>query len=163
MFGVDAAGVVDGDEVVGGGEEVEASLGSGQGVKRGSDGVDEARDELGGYGFAGGCGADEVEDRVVVEGGVAGGLEGGEEPGLESGEVGIVEMEEGLELRERGLRVFGLDWVGEGLLDGVVDEAVGGGGRGPVVLGDGDVAGLAGVEGEDDGGWFGVGSQARRM
>ena len=82
MFGAEAAGIIDGDEVVGGGEDVKPALGGGHRVEGRAGGIDEFGDEFGGYGFAGAGRAGEVEDGVVVEGGIFGRLEGGEEPAI---------------------------------------------------------------------------------
>src|ERR1041385_1861367 len=90
FFRIYFAGVVKSEDVMGGGEAVEAALGAGERVEGRAAGVDQAGEELGSDRFARIMRSDEIEDGVVVEGSVLGGTQGGQGPvedGLPGGVV----------------------------------------------------------------------------
>ena len=62
FFRIYFAGIVKSEDVIGGGEAVEAALGGGERVEGRAAGVDQAGEELGGDRFAGIMRSDEIED-----------------------------------------------------------------------------------------------------
>jgi len=62
FFGIYFAGVIEGKDVMGGGETVEAAFGTGKGVDGSAGRVEEMSEDAGGEGFAGKGGSGEVED-----------------------------------------------------------------------------------------------------
>src|ERR1043166_6902723 len=156
FFRIYFAGIVKSEDVMGGGEAVEAAFGAGERVKGRAAGVDQAGEEFGSDRFARIMRSDEIEDGVVVEGGVLGGTQGGQGPvedGLPGGVVArLVETEQFSKRSQGAVRGFGADGFGGGLLDLI--EGGGGEARvdGPAGAGDGGVPGAAGGEGQDDGG-----------
>jgi hypothetical protein len=115
FFGIYFAGIVEGEDVVSGGEAMEAALGGGDGVDGRASGVEEEGQDFGGDRLAGGVGTDEVEDGVVVEVGVLGGAQGGEGPGEESlpGDLVLRPVEAQEFAKGRGA-ASGVDAVGTG-------------------------------------------------
>src|ERR1051325_5365657 len=97
FFRIYFAGVVKSEDVMGGGEAVEAALGGGERVEGRAAGVDQACEELGSDRFARIMRSDEVEDGVVVEGGVLGGTQGGQGPVEDGLPGGIVARAGGAE------------------------------------------------------------------
>src|ERR1051325_3900215 len=120
FFGIYFAGVVKSKDVMGGGEAVEAALGGGERMKGRAAGVDQTGEEFGGDRFARIMRSDEIEDGVVVEGGVLGGTQGGQGPvedGLPGGVVArLVETEQFSKRSQRAVRRLGADGFGGGLL-----------------------------------------------
>src|ERR1041384_7373122 len=80
FFRIYFARVVKSEDVMGGGEAVEAALGAGERVEGRAAGVDQTGEEFGGDRFARIMRSDEIEDGVVVEGGVLGRTQGGQGP-----------------------------------------------------------------------------------
>src|ERR1051325_4892666 len=156
FFRIYFAGIVKSEDVMGGGEAVEAALGAGERVEGRAAGVDQAGEELGGDRFARIMRSDEIEDGVVVEGGVLGGTQGGQGPvenGLPGGVVArLVETEQFSKRSQGAVRGFGADGFGEDLLDLIEEEGGEAGVDGPAGAGDGGVPGAAGGGGRGDGG-----------
>src|ERR1051325_4694580 len=161
FFRIYFAGIVKSEDVMGGGEAVEAAFGGGERMEGRAAGIDQTGEEFGGDRFARIMRSDEIEDGVVVEGGVLGGTQGGQGPvedGLPGGVVArLVETEQFSKRSQRAVRGFGADGFGEDLLDLIEEEGGEAGVDGPAGAGDGGVPGAAGVEGQDDGGLDRVG------
>src|ERR1051326_8678932 len=156
FFRIYFAGVVKSEDVMGGGGSVEAALGGGERMEGRAAGVDQAGKEFGSDRFARIMRSEEIEDGVVVEGGVLGGTQGGQGPvgdGLPGGVMArLVETEQFSKRTQWAVRGFGADRFGEDLLDLVEEEGGEAGVDGPAGAGDGGVPAAAGVEGQDDGG-----------
>src|ERR1043166_6224005 len=156
FFRIYFAGVVKSEDVMGGGEAVEAAFGGGERMERRAAGVDQTGEELGGDRFARIMRSDEIEDGVVVEGGVLGGTQGGQGPvedGLPGGVMARMFETEQFSKRSQGaVRGFGADGFGQDLLDLVEEKGGEAWGDGPAGEGDGGVPGAAGVEGQGGGG-----------
>src|ERR1051325_3214997 len=169
FFRIYFAGIVKSEDVMGGGEAVEAALGGGERVKGRAAGVDQAREEFGSDRFARIMRSDEIEDGVVVEGGVLGRTQGGQGPvedGLPGGVMArLGETEQFSKRNQWAVRGFGAGGFGEDLLDLIEEEGGEAGVDGPAGAGDGGVPGAAGVEGPDGGGggrgWGMVGGRGR--
>src|ERR1051325_4145266 len=161
FFRIYFAGIVKSEDVMGGGEAVEAAFGGGERMEGRAAGIDQTGEEFGGDRFARIMRSDEIEDGVVVEGGVLGGTQGGQRPvedGLPGGVMArLVETEQFSKRTQGALRGFGADGFGEDLLDLIEEEGGEAGVDGPAGAGDGGVPGAAGVEGQDDGGLDRVG------
>src|ERR1041384_6392741 len=80
FFRIYFAGVVKSEDVMGGGEAVKAAFGGGERVEGRAAGIDQAGEEFGSDRFARIMRSDEIEDGVVVEGGVLGRTQGGQGP-----------------------------------------------------------------------------------
>src|ERR1041385_1169560 len=92
--------------------------------------------------------SDEIEDGVVVEGGVLGGTQGGQGPvenGLPGGVMArLVETEQFSKRSQGAVRGFGADGFGEDLLDLIEEEGGEAGVDGPAGAGDGGGGGRGG-------------------
>src|ERR1041384_1146558 len=154
FFRIYFAGVVKSEDVMSGGESVEAAFGGGERVEGRAAGVDQAGEELGSDRFARIMRSDEIEDGVVVEGGVLGRTQGGQGPvedGLPGGVmVRLVETEQFSKRSQRAIRGFGADGFGEDLLDLIEEEGGEAGVDGPAGAGDGGVPGAAGGGGREE-------------
>src|ERR1051325_9124494 len=156
FFRIYFAGVVKSEHVMGGGEAVKAAFGGGERVEGRAAGIDQAGEEFGSDRFARIMRSDEIEDGVVVEGGVLGRSQGGQGPvedGLPGGVMArLVETEQFAKRSQGAVRGLGADGFGEDLLDLIEEEGGEAGVDGPAGAGDGGVPGAAGVEGPDGGG-----------
>src|ERR1043166_6154163 len=156
FFRIYFAGIVKSEDVMGGGEAVEAALGGGERMKGRAAGVDQTGEEFGGDRFARIMRSDEIEDGVVVEGGVLGGTQGGQGPvedGLPGGVMArLVETEQFSKGSQWAVRGFRAGGFGEDLLDLVEEEHGGAGVDGPAGAGDGGVPTAADVGGQGGGG-----------
>src|ERR1043165_4910277 len=134
FFRIYFAGIVKSEDVMGGGEAVEAALGGGERVEGRAAGVDQAGEEFGSDRFARIMRSDEIEDGVGVEGGVLGGTQGGQGPVEDALPGGVVarlfETEQFSKRSQGAVRGFGADGFGQDLLDLVEEkggEGLGGG------------------------------------